>query len=331
MINYQQKPSDRLLAAGSVANELIKNEALFENAKPYESPVYILYSKESFWIEKAKTDKKETEQTEGRTEGAMIKSVISWYEALTECGINTNIGEMGQFNWDKPSHAGETIILSHQISVSSVYWEKIRHFVKSGGKLIADGLTFFYDENHLSVMQTGFPLEDVMGGALAEVKTTPGDFTLKLGSEKLPAHLFKGILNNTSGKVLAKEGDNIIAISNQYGTGSTIWIPSMLGLGAKRVDNGPLSRFLSNELSETISAFPVHFDKPQKGVLMRTMVSGTKIITIIINKSAEDKIIPLVLKNSNTKPNVLVAGKLGTISGKTINIKTEETMVIEWE
>jgi beta-galactosidase len=331
MINYQQKPSDRLLAAGSVANELSKNRLLFENAKPVESPVYILFSKESFWMEKAKADKKETALVEGRTEGAMIKSVISWYEALTECGITTNIGEMGQFNWDKPSHAGETIILSHQLSIASNYWEKIRHFVKSGGKLIVDGMTFFFDENHFAVMQTGFPLEDVMGGSLAEVITTPGDFTVKLGSEYLPAHLFKGLLNTTTGKVIAKEGDHIIAITNQFGNGTTLWIPSMLGLGAKRIDNEPLSTFLYSELSETISAFPVHFDKPQKGVLMRTMVSGPKIITIIINKSAEAKIIPLVLKNSHVKPTVLVASKQGSISDKTISIEPEETMVIEWK
>jgi beta-galactosidase len=330
MIDFQQKPTDRLLAAGSVANELSKNRVLFENAKPVESPIYILYAKESFWIEKSKSDKKEATLLEGRNEGAMIKSVIAWYEALTECGINTNLGEMGEFNWDKPSHAGETIILSHQLSIASNYWEKIRHFVKSGGKLIVDGLTFYFDENHFSVMQTGFPLEDVMGGSLAEVITTPGDFKVKLNSENLPAHLFKGVLNNEKGKVLAKEGDNILAITNQFGKGSTTWIPSMLGLGAKRVDNEPLSRFLSMELSETINNFPVHFKKPQKGVLMRTMVSGSKTIAIIINKSTEQKTISLILKNKIAKPNLLVASKKGTIVGETLNIKPEETMVIEW-
>lgn len=331
MINFQQKPSDRLLAAGSVANELSKNRALFENAKPYESPIYLLYSKESFWMEKAKADQNEKEQIEGRTEGAMIKSVIAWYEALTACGINTNLGEMSQFNWDKASHAGETIILSHQLSISSIYWEKIRHFVKSGGKLIVDGLTFFFDENHFSVMQTGFPLEDVMGGSLAEVVTTPGDFNLKIGTENLPAHLFKGLLSSTTGKVLAKEGDNVVAMSNKFGKGSTTWIPSMLGLGGKRVDNMPLSRFLKTELSETISTFPVRFDSPQKGVQMRTMVSGSEIITIIINKSLETKTIPLVLRNNNFIPNILVASKQGSLSGKIVNINPEETMVIEWK
>ena len=330
MIDFQQKPTDRLLAAGSVANELSKNRVLFENAKPVESPIYILYSKESFWIEKSKSDKKEATLLEGRNEGAMIKSVISWYEALTECGINTNLGEMGQFDWDKPSHTGETIILSHQLSIASNYWEKIRHFVKSGGKLIVDGLTFYFDENHFSVMQTGFPLEDVMGGSLAEVITTPGDFKVKLNSENIPAHLFKGVLNNVKGKILVKEDDNILAINNQFGKGSTTWIPSMLGLGAKRVDNEPLSRFLSMELSETINNLPVHFNKPQKGVLMRTMVSGSKNIAIIINKSTEQKTIPLILKNNIAKPNLLVASKQGTIVGKMLNIKPEETMVIEW-
>ena len=60
--------------------------------------------------------------------------------------------------WRRASCAGETIILTHQLAISSDYGEKIRHFVKSGGKLIVDGLTFFYDENQFAVMQTGFPL-----------------------------------------------------------------------------------------------------------------------------------------------------------------------------
>lgn len=331
MIDFQHKPTDRLLAAGAVANELNKNKALFENAKPYESPIYILYAKESFWQEKVKADRKEKEEIEGRTEGAMIKSVITWYEALTACGINTNLGEMSQFKWDKRSYVGETIILTQQLAISSEYWEKIRHFVKSGGKLIADGLTFFYDENQFAVMQTGFPLEDVMGGSLAEVVTTPGDFNLKIGSENLPLHLFKGLLNNTTGKVLAKEGDNVVAITNKFGNGSTTWVPSMLGLGAKRVDNIPLARFIQSELAGTIHNFPIGFEVPQKGVQMRTMVSGSEIITIIINKSAKMKTIPLVVKNSNAKPTVLVASKQGSVSGKKIRIQAEETMVIVWK
>jgi beta-galactosidase len=331
LIDFQQKPSDRLLAAGGVAKILKNNKNLFENAKPVESPVYILYSKESFWIEKSKADKKESTLWEGRNEGAMVKSVISWYEALTETGISANLGEMGEFNWDKPNHSGETIILSHQLSVASGYWEKIRHFVKTGGKLIADGLTFYFDENHFSVMQTGFPLEDVMGGALAEVVTKPGDFYVKIGSENLPAHLFKGLLSVTSGKAIATDDNKIIAISNQFGKGSTIWIPSMLGLGAKRINNAPLSSFLNQELSETISNFPVRFDKPQKGVLMRTMLSGNSLITIIINKSADEKQIGLLVKDEQAKPNVVEATKNGKISGKTLTIKPEETIVIEWK
>ena len=64
---------------------------------------------------------------------------------------------------------------------------------------------------------------------------------------------------------------------------------------------------------------------------MRTMVSGSKIIAIIINKSADENIIPLVIKNIHAKPNILTANKQGSISGKIIRIKPEETMVIEWE
>ena len=66
--------------------------------------------------------------------------------------------------------------MAGQLALPSKQWENIRNFVNRGGKLIVEGLTGFYDENMFALHHTGFPLYDVFGGTLKEVKTTAGDF-----------------------------------------------------------------------------------------------------------------------------------------------------------
>ena len=312
---------------------MIKNKEVYAAAKPLVAPIYLLYSKESFWMEQAKQGHPgDATASEGRLAGGMIKSVAAWYETLLENGINCHVAEMQQFDWDKTSHVGETIILSHQLSVPSQDWEKIRHFVKSGGRLIADGLTFFFDENHFSVMQAGFPLKDVMGGSLEEMFTERGDFSLKMNDGSvLPAHLFKGSLHGTTGKTLATEDDKVLALSNAYGLGRTIWIPSMIGLGARHEGNEALSKWLMNELSSDLDRWPIRFQARQPQLLMRTMQTGSGYLTIIVNKSTETRNIPFALNDKKLKPMILFADKNGTVTGEYARIHPEETMVIEWK
>jgi len=261
----------------------------------------------------------------------MIKSVAAWYEVLLENGINCHVAEMQDFDWGKTNYVGETIILSHQLSVPSQDWEKIRTFVKCGGRLIADGLTFFFDENHFAVMQTGFPLEDVMGGSMAEVFTKCGDFLLKLKDGiQLPAHLFKGSLHVTTGMPLATQDDKVLALSNAYGQGRAIWIPTMIGLGARHQGNEILSKWLMNELSPDLARCPIRFQTWQPRMLMRTMQTDSGYLTIIVNKSTDTRRVPFLLINRNLKPTILFADKGGTVAGQSARIHPEETLVIEW-
>ena len=333
MLNFQQQPSDRLKAASVAARELIKNKEVYATAKPLVAPIYLLYSKESFWLEQSKQGHPgDATASEGRLAGGMMKSVAAWYETLLENGINCHVAEMQDFDWGKTNHAGETIILSHQLSVPSQDWEKIRHFVKSGGRLIADGLTFFFDENHFSVMQAGFPLEDVMGGSLAEVFSMRGDFSLKLNDGiQLPAHLFKGSLYVTTGKPMATQDDEVFALSNTYGQGRAIWIPSMIGLGARHEGNEALSKWLMKELAPDLVGLPIRFQTRQPQMLMRTMQTGSGYLTIVVNKSKETRRVPFLLTNKNLKPIILFANKGGTVNGQSARIYPEETLVIEWK
>ncbi len=333
MLNFQQQPSGRLKAASVAARELIKHKEIYATAKPLLAPIYFLYSKETFWMEQAKQGRPgDATASEGRLAGGMIKSVAAWYEALLENGINCHVAEMQDFDWGKPDHAGETIILSHQLSVPSRHWEKLRQFVKSGGRLIADGLTFFFDENHFSVMQAGFPLEDVMGGSLQEIVANRGDFSLKLNNEShLPANLFKGSLHVTSGKPFATEDGTVLAMRNAFGRGTTLWIPSMLGMGARHEGNEALSKWLMAELSGDFAKFPIRFQTWQPKLLMRTMKTSEGYLTIVVNKSSESKNVSIAVADSDLKPAILFADKLGAVTNQRLMIHPEETLVIEWK
>jgi len=334
LINFQNEPSDRLSAAKDVSTCLDKNKALFANAQPIESGINILYIRESLWAEKVVQYSKgdDSKEYEGRMTGGVMKSALAYYETLLENGINSNFKEISEFDWNQNEYTGKVIILANQISVPSRYWAKLTDFVSKGGKLIVDGITFFYDENMLSLMNTGFPLEKLMGGTLSEVKCIPGDFTIALSEPRtiLPVHLWKGYIKNTTGKAIALEGNLILGNRNIYGKGETVWIPSMIGLGARRNDNSKLSEFIKKEVRQNYLNLPIRFKTQQKGVLVRTMQSEKSFITIIINKSKDVKNIQLDV-NPGLKPTVLFAEKTGKIIGNMMVLPSEETLVVLWQ
>ncbi|HEY3329005.1 MAG TPA: beta-galactosidase [Capsulimonadaceae bacterium] len=333
MVNFQNKASDRLLAASSVAVALQENHKLLSAATPLESSIYLLYAKEAFWTEaKTAAGTDEKAEYEGRKTRSGIKSVIGWYGAVTDLGLSANVCEMAEFDWDSSDHSGRTIILSHQIAIGSTYWPKLRHFVTTGGKLIADGLTFFFDENDFSVMQTGFPLEDVFGASLEEVRTIAGDFSINIHDDPLalPAHLFKGTLSVSTASAIAADADGVLATRNSYGNGVAVWIPSMLGFGALRLGKSSLCAFLTAELGDSLTTAPIRFAQVQTDVTMRVMRSGSSLITIMVNKSSGPKKINLQFDRCALSPNVLYSNNASTIAGADFVILPEETIVIEW-
>jgi len=331
LLDFQNKPSDRFEAAADVIHCLKKNKQFFDEIKPLESGVNLIYTRESLWIEKKVKYGSQTDSNyEGRQQGGVMKSMLAYYETLLENGINSNISEIDEFDWDKNDYKGDVIILANQISIPSQHWEHIRNFVRKGGKLIVEGLTAFYDENMLSLYNTGFPLEDVFGGSLKEIKCTSGDFFMKFNDTNFPIHLWKGYLDKNSGEVLAKEDKSITAISNTFGTGKVIWIPSLLGLGARRSGNfSPLSGFLRDELKEEIKKMPVLLKKQEKNIILQSFYSKDNLMFILINKSNQKR--KVKIKTQDLKPRVLFADKRGSANRENIYISPEETMIFVLE
>ena len=330
MLDFQDQPSDRLLAAAEVSKVIDSKPELFANAHEVESGINILYIRQSLWAEK-KMASPSVQNYEGRLVGGVMKSALGYFETLSELGINCSLKEFGEFDFTKDDYSGSTIILAHQISIPTEYAPKLEAFVSKGGKLIVDGLTGFFDDNLHNTMKTGFPFAKLLGGNISEFKAVDNLFDVKIDQLTLPAHLWRGFIRNTSGKVISTVDGEPVATRNQFGKGETLWIPSLLGLGARLGGNEQLALFLAQELKPNFNKATYSFVSQQKGMLMKTLQSGNSYITIVVNKSKDLKQVALNTADKLKKPSTLFADKKGTVSGQSISISPEETLVIEWK
>jgi beta-galactosidase len=330
MLDFQDKPSDRLTAAAEVIQVIESKPDLFANAREVESGVNLLYIRQSLWAEK-KMEMPSSPRYEGREEGGVMKSVLGYFETLSELGINCNIREFGEFDFSKSDYTGSTIILANQISVPSKYAAILESFVSKGGKLMVDGLTGFFDDDLHNSMKTGFPFAQLFGGNISEFKVVDNLFEVKLGQVNLQAHLWRGFISNNTGEILSTVDGLPVATQNRFGKGETIWIPSLVGLGARLADNSALAGFLKNELKTNFEKAPYFFAAQQKGCLMKTLQSGNSFVTMVVNKSNETKPIEIKSNEKSKQPKLLFANKKGTVSGQILTISPEETVVIEWK
>ncbi len=331
MITLQNEPSDRLRAASEVINILNTNSKLLSNAVPVERKISILYSRESLWAESR--SQMGGQQIEGRERGGVMKSALSFYETLSENGIGCNFSEINEFDWNKDDYTGNAIILAHQISIPSNFWSRLENFVSKGGRLIVSGLTGFFDENMHNVMKTGFPGEKLFGGTISEFRYTGDKFEININSPDitLPAHWMQGIIKNNSSDVIGKSGEEITAARNCYGKGEVVWIPSMIGLGARRGSSEPLSGFLKMEVANSITCNPVSLKKYENGILMRTMKSDKSYLSVLINKNPDTKNLELSIPDS-LKASIIFSNKSGNFSSRNIcTIHPEETLIIRWD
>lgn len=329
MLDYQLQPSDRLLAAGKVADILKKHSALFAAAKPLPPVVHLLFTRPSLWIEQKM--QMGGSPIEGRMVGGVMKSLIGYYETLLEMGVSTAISDLDAFDFSKDDYTGVVLVLAHQIALPNEAVDQLEHFVSHGGTLLADGLTGFYDIHARANMQAGFPLEKLLGGKVKEYKMEGNlvPLALKKGSIILPGHAWRGYLAPTTGTLLAGEGAHCYAIENNLGKGRVYWIPTLLGLGSRLHGNTPLAQWLQQVLVAGNIKPSVQFDKHYPMVILQSLQTKNGYITVVINKS-ETTQSPTLQVPDGYKPK-LIFGSKQAMAGTTFTLQPEETIVVYWE
>ena len=80
LLDFQNNPSDRMIAASKVAETLQQNSSIFANSKEIESGINILYVRQSLWAE-AKMADGSTQNYEARKVGGVMKSCIRLFRS----------------------------------------------------------------------------------------------------------------------------------------------------------------------------------------------------------------------------------------------------------
>ena len=329
LLDYQNNATDRMLAAADVSRTIANHETLFANSKPFHSGINILYVRESMWAEE-KLSLHQTNDYEARQTGAVMKSALGYFETLCQLGINSTIKEFGEYNFDKVDFKGEVIILANQIAIPSNYIPVLEKFVLNGGKLIVDGLSAYYDQNLVCSHVSGFMWSKLLGGSITEYKAKYTIFTISINKLNIPASLWKGYIKLTTGMTLNTDNEGILAVRNKLGEGEVVWIPSLLGLGARNSEYKALSKFLSIELKNIVSNYPLRFSHFHKNLIMKILESDNQLISIITNSSDKDIKLKLLSDKSYQHKTLYSNGK-NQFSNSRLKIQKGSTMVMLFE
>jgi beta-galactosidase len=159
---------------------------------------------------------------------------------------------------------------------------------------------------------TGFPLADLLGGTVSEFKALGERFDVPHNDgTALPAHLWRGTVRNASGTPFASARGEIFATRHACGQGETLWIPSLIGMGAWQRDNAPLAALARRETLAAIPSLPVLFKRRKSSPCSKHSPPATP-HTVMINKDKTPKKIPLLVKKASAT--ILYADMGGRLS-----------------
>lgn len=285
LLDYLGEPSDRMQAAADVIRTVKGHSEFFKGHRPAESGIAILYSREA--IIAAKANELDTTVIEGRKASSVMKSAVSAYEAIASSGITADIMDIERFTPDAGKYP--VAILPDMISLSSESINLMEEYVRSGGKLIVTGMTGYFDEYMRCRFVTGFPLRECFGGTVKEFKVREHLFDIAGADGKKPVltgHVWMGTIHNDTGVPVSMCGDEVTGIRNSYGKGSVVWIPSMADLGSWISGDGRLAEFYRSECIDSINEdYPLYFNRPYRGILMRLLENGDETMAIVVNSN----------------------------------------------
>ncbi|MGN1219843.1 MAG: beta-galactosidase trimerization domain-containing protein [Candidatus Cryptobacteroides sp.] len=324
LLTYQNKASDRLEAASKVVSTILSNKELFTSAEPLRQDVALLYNRESFWIQSSNSNIVKANSNPERGKTAVIQSIAAAYKAISASGVVPEICDMDRYDWTDCK--GRVIVLADILCIPDRHLENLRSFVEKGGRLIATGLTGYYDEWMRCRFMGRFPLEDVFGASVSEYKVVGDDCTLPVsGVGNVPAGLWRGELELFGGSSFISEGRHIYGSRNTYGKGEAIWIPSMIDLGSWHNDLAPLV-----ELYRSLcpARTPIRFVTPSENVLLRMMDAGDRIVAIFVNMGDRTKI---RLDTSLNGPEIIFDNGASRINERFVELGQDACIVSVWK
>jgi beta-galactosidase len=328
MLDFQGNPSDRLRMASKVAQTIESEKEFFRGAKPLERKVVILLSPESTDIIARKATK---DGLAGRGANAHILSAMSYYQTLSELGIPAIFKYTDDFDWENKT--GFLAIFPNAVAVPEKVVKRAEIFVANGNKLIIDGLTGYFDENEVNVLQSGFFFEKMCGATIKEIRTKDNVFKTYINNLTiaLPVHLWQTEILNHNAQVIGREGDRITAIKNKYGKGEVVWIPMLAGLGAWLDKNDALAELIANESKSLSAQTPIIFRQKTKNVIIQILRNGDTYLSVITNGNDNEQDVSLTV-NKKLIPKIIFNSSPGEIKffPEKFRLTGKQTIVLKW-
>jgi len=126
----------------------------------------------------------------------------------------------------------------------------------------------------------------------------------------------------------------VVASRHAYGRGEVLWIPTLLGLGARLAGTQALAALLDHELRASLSPVPFRFTRHQPGILSRNLDCDGPYLTVLINKNSQPVEVALSLPETlslDRPPEILFSECGGKIlAANRFLLPPEETLVLKW-
>ncbi len=294
LLDFQQRPSERLREVSKIAAALEKNASFFAAAHPLAPRVSVVLSLETMTLQ----DNYKWTDSPGRSPRAHLLAALGVYQSLLELGVPTAVELAHAYDWRASSTAPRVAILPHVTAISLEQAKAIEAFVQNGNTLLVTGLTGLFDPEARAWPLGRSPLEAVLGARLREVRLVAERSSLALSEPPLvlPFHLWEGDLETTSAVAIAHDGERITAARQRWGKGEAIWIPSLVDLGAWLYDREPFSRFLASLLAplrDELRQKAVTFAGREPGVVLRVLESGRRTVAVVTNGEAGPRSVAL--------------------------------------
>lgn len=286
LLDFQNEPTERLVTIAECARAVRDNESFFADAEPWATPVTILLSLETETLALKLKSLPGTADAPGKGPMAHLLEAYGIFQALQELGIPARLKFMDDYDWDAPAEHRQFAILPHVTVLGERQAAPIERFVAAGHTLLVTGLTGTYDEAVHFQPLTGFPLRNVLGGQLRDVRLLQqvNPLHLQQPTLTLPAHLWINEIRPDAAEVIGRQDDWITATRHRLGQGTVYWVPALLGLGARESgDFRPLAALLRTWLEPVLGDLPFRFADYAPRVLQRVLGSDGDWLTVHAN------------------------------------------------
>ena len=326
LVNFLNEPSERMLKVEEISNIIQANDSFFKNAKPYASPITILYSPRSVIMQNRREMR--FGNYEGRKHTAHMKAVLGMYRAFANLGIPINVKDINDFNWnDSLKH--QTLLLPHITCLSDELIHKIKQFTKAGNDLFVTGFTGFFDNyEKMRIVNEDFILQDLFGATVKEIFEYNEQFDMDIDNcQNIPAHMWITEIKNIDAKVTGWKDDKIISVDHKYGKGDVFWCPSLIDLSSWLYSSRPIELLLSKKYKRITDQLPFKFEGSNSEIIFRLLHSGDDYVTILVNESDKKQSIKWSYPG-NLHPRIIY-GDQQKIE-HTIILEPSKTLVIMW-